>query len=222
MGWPPPLSSPTDVLPLWQSTINPWNNKGGVCTQTPAVSEGSKQIWLSPRYWALTECDNYTFPFPIQPPGDGRFSTLSHTLSLRNFLWLLTSTGGWKRNQVVWDLQRGFVRKSLQFAGQMLVAFCKYCHHWPAKVVHLHLCEPLSGWQISCSQSVSMGFFFSLFFFCGFAKFQAETVNITLTCDLAQPSVLERFPCTFIQAETQAGGPKVAGSCMTLIQLPLS
>lgn len=129
--------------PLWQSTINPWNNKGGICTQTPAISKGSKQIWLSPRYWALTECDNYTFPFPFQPPGDGRFSTLSHTLSLRNFLWLLTSTGGWKRNQVVWDLQQGFVWKSLPFAGQMLVALCKYCHHWPAKVAHLNLCKLL-------------------------------------------------------------------------------
>lgn len=88
---------------LWQSTINPWNNKGGICTQTPAISKGSKQIWLSPRYWALTECDNDTFPFPFQPPGDGRFSTLSHTLSLRKLLmasyeyWRLEKKSGCPR-----------------------------------------------------------------------------------------------------------------------------
>lgn len=185
MGRSPPRSSPTDVPPPWQSTKNLWNSKGGACTQTPAISEGSKRIWLSPRYWAPTERDNSAFPFLIQPAGDGRFRTFSHALSLRNFLWLLTSTGGWKRNQVVWDLQRGFVWKLLQFAGQTLVAFCKYCHHWPAKVVHLNLCEPLSCQQRSCFQSASMAFFF----FSGFARFQAETVNSTITCDHAQPWV---------------------------------
>lgn len=89
-------------LPLWHRTTNLWSNEGGPHTETPVTWEVNTPIGLFPRYPAVTECDNYPFSFPIQPPGDGRFSILSPTLNLRNFsLWLLTSTGGWKKAKLL-------------------------------------------------------------------------------------------------------------------------
>lgn len=60
------------------------------------------------------------------------------------------------------------------------------------------------------------------FFFCYFVRFQAETVNITITCDLAQPSVENNFHAHLFRPSHKQEVPKVAGSCITLNQLPLS
>lgn len=179
----PPLSSPADVLPLWHSTINLWNKEGGTHTETPATFEGNKLIGLFPQYSAVTECDNYTFSFPTQPPGDGRFSIpFAHFKSEK--LLLMASYESWRleKKSSCFRFAARIHIKLLQFTVEMLVALCKYCHHWPAEVVHLNLWALLSCQQTSCLQSL-------LHIFCCFASFQAETVNITITCDLAQPSV---------------------------------
>lgn len=98
----PSLVFANRCLPLWHRTTNLWSNEGGTHTETPVTWEGNTPIRLFPWYSAVTECDNYPFSFPIQPPGDGRFSILSPTLNLRNFsLWLLTSTGGWKKAKLL-------------------------------------------------------------------------------------------------------------------------
>lgn len=98
----PSLVFANRCLPLWHRTTNLWSNGGGTHTETPVTWEGNTPIRLFPRCSAVTECDNYPFSFPIQPPGDGRFSILSPTLNLRNFsLWLLTSTGGWKKAKLL-------------------------------------------------------------------------------------------------------------------------
>lgn len=210
------LSSPTDVLPPWQSTINLWNKKSGLQLKPLDASAGNKPIRLFPRSSAVSECDNYTFSFPSQPSGDGRFSILSHTLSLREtspygfwWVWRLGKKSSCSR------LAAGIHIKLLPFAAETLVALCKYCHHWPAEVYISTSEHQLSCQQMSCFQSL-----FHIFF-CYFVRFQAETVNITITCDLARPSVENNFHAHLFRPSHKQG-PKVAGSCITLIQLPLS
>lgn len=137
----------------------------------------------------MSECDNYTFSFPSQPSGDGRFSILSHTLSLRNFsLWLLMSPGDWERNQVARDWRQRFILSCSHLQQRRLWHF--------ANIVTI---DP-QRWYISTSEHrfhVSKWAVFNpcstFFFFCYFVRFQAETVNITITCDLAQPSVENNF-----------------------------
>lgn len=101
-----------------------------------------------------------------------------------------------------------------QSAVGMLVALCKYCRHLPPKVVHLHLWVRFSCQHMSCFQSL-------LHFlpFCQVPSWDCQHYYNLWCCTAIS---LKQFPCTFIQTETQAGGPKVAGSCITLIQLPLS
>ena len=111
-----PVILETEKLPLFTGSkftkTSLWmcTRKAGLALKPLDASAGNKPIRLFPRSSAVSECDNYTFSFPSQPSGDGRFSILSHTLSLRNFsLWLLMSPGDWERNQVAWDWRQRFI-----------------------------------------------------------------------------------------------------------------
>lgn len=165
----------------------------------------------------MSECDNYTFSFPSQPSGDGRFSILSHTLSLRNFsLWLLMSPGDWERNQVAWDWRQRFILSRSHLQQR------RWWHF--ANIVTI---DP-QRWYISTSEHrfhVSKWAVFnpcSTFFFLLFCQVPSWDCQRYYNLWSRTAISWKQFPCTFIQAEPQAGGPKVAGSCVTLIQLPLS
>lgn len=110
---------------------------------------------LFPRSSAVSECDNYTFSFPSQPSGDGRFSILS-PLSLTSpygFWWVL-ETG--KESEVARDWRQRFIL-SCSIAAEAAASF--------------EILSPLSRkrWYISTSEHhflhQQMSCFQSLFHF---------------------------------------------------------
>lgn len=191
--------------PPWHSAINLCGNEGGTPTETPATFEGNQLSGLLPQRSAMTECDNFTFAFLIQP------------LSLRNFsLWLLMSPGSWgkKKNQVTLYVQQKFMLRCSSLhrdaSGSLKILSpltCKGCTATPLSATFLSANELFSipaphFWAVLPVPSWDCQHYYNLW-----------------SCTAIG---LKQFPCTFIQAETQARGPKVAGSCITLIQLPPS
>lgn len=168
--------------------------------QQRPLLEGNEPIGLFLGYSAVTECDNSTFSLPTQPLEDGRFSILSCSFSLRSFLELPLSTGGWKRNQVAFDLQQGFI---------VSVSICSRDAHGTLQILSPLTCKGCASKpQRAAFMSAKELFSIPLPHFLRFC--QVPSWDCQHYCNLWSCTAisLKQFPCTFIQLRHKQEVPR--------------